>query len=239
MRKLVAAVIVAMTVGKQAVAQAAQAGPAPGSPEIMASGRGETKISPTSASIAISVTTRAPTAAQAGADNTTRLDATLRALRAMGLPETGLTTIGYSVAQDYQMTREARTPSGFIARNTIRAEVRKLEDIGKVIDAALAAGATEIGGVQYLAGNTPEARRTALAAAVTNARLEAEAIASAAGGRLGRLIALSASGGPSPVVAYSDYEFSAMAGPTRIAPRDLTVVAMIVGRWEFLSGPGR
>jgi uncharacterized protein YggE len=219
--------------------QAASSGPIAGGPEITASGRGETKISPTSASIAVGVTTRAPTAAQAGADNAVRLETTLRALRALGLSTGELTTMGYSVSQDYQMTREARTPAGFIARNTIRAEVRKLEEIGKVIDAALAAGASEIAGIQYLAANSQEARRTALADAVAQARADAEAIARAAGGRLGRLVALSSSDGPSRGVAYSDYEFASMAPPTRIAPRDLTVVAMIVGRWEFLSGPGR
>lgn len=209
-------------------------------PEITASGRGEIKVTPTSSLVAISVTTRAATAAQAAADNATRLESTLRALRALGLPSADLTTMGYSVGQNYETTREGRAPSGFIARNTVRAEVRKLDDIGKVIDAALAGGATEISGVQYTSANSQEARRSALAAAVREARADAEAIARAAGGSLGTLIALSSSGSQQfREIAY-DSDFQMAAGrATNIMPRDLTIAAQVVGRWQFVSGAGR
>lgn len=220
-----------------------QSGPVPNAhaPEVTASGRGEVKVTPTSSSVLISVTTRAPTAAQAAADNATRLESTLRALRAIGLAPNDLTTAGYSVGQNYEMTRESpRVPAGFIARNTIRAEVRRLDDLGKVIDAALAGGATEIAGVQYSSANSQDARRTALASAVREARADADAIARAAGGSLGRLIALSSSGGPRDAggIAY-DGEFAAIRAATSITPRDLTIFALVVGRWEFLPGTGR
>ncbi|HWL39378.1 MAG TPA: SIMPL domain-containing protein [Gemmatimonadaceae bacterium] len=242
MRWNLAVAVVACAALTEAAHGQSALGPTPASPEITASGNGETKISPTSASVSVTVTTRAPTAAQAGADNATRLESTLRALRAVGLAANELNTMGYSVAQDYQITREARTPSGFIARNTISAEVRKLDDIGKVIDAALAGGATEIAGVQYQAANRQEARRAALADAVTQARTDAEVIARAAGGRLGRLIALNSSGDSAPSLYYSDYDFASMAPPppsTRIAPRDLMVSAQVSGRWEFVPGAAR
>ena len=220
-----------------------QSGPVPNAhaPEVTASGQGEVKVTPTSSSVLISVTTRAPTAAQAAADNAARLESTLKALRAIGLAANELTTAGYSVGQNYEMTRDSpRVPAGFIARNTIRAEVRRLEDLGKVIDAALAGGATEIAGVQYSSANSQEARRTALASAVREARADAEAIARAAGGSLGRLISLSSSGIPRQAgsMAY-EVEFAPMARGTTITPRDLTISALVIGRWEFLPGPGR
>jgi uncharacterized protein YggE len=194
--------------------------------------------------VSITVTTRAPTAAQAAADNATRLESTLKALRALGLSAGELVTAGYSVAQNYEFTREApRTPAGFIARNTIRAEVRKLDDLGKVIDAALGGGATEISGVQFLATNTQEARRSALADAVRQARADAEAIARAAGGSLGRLISLNSGGaGMMRQEAFLEYQDTIAARavpPTSITPRDLTIAAQVVGRWEFISGAGR
>lgn len=212
-------------------------------PEITAYGRGEAKAAPTSAMVSISVTTRAPTAAQAAADNATRLDATLKALRGLGLASSELSTMGYSVGQNYDVVRELRTPSGFIARNTIRAEVRKLDDLGKVIDAALAGGATEISGVAFLSANSEGARLSALAEAVRQARGEAETIARAAGGALGRLITL-ASGGMqlARMEAFSDIQLRGMAGGvagTSITPRDLPIVATVSGRWEFVPGPAR
>lgn len=243
LRTLVAAAIATGAVAGILSAQAASVGASGSAPEITASGRGETRISPTSSSIAISVTTRAPTAAQAAADNATRLESTLKALRAAGLAANELTTMNYSVAQNYEMTREApRTPSGFIARNTVRAEVRKLDDIGKVIDAALAGGATEISGVQYLTASGQEARRSALAEAVRQARTDAEAIARAAGGSLGRLIALNSVGGPQLMrqEAYMEYQMVAeVRAPTSITPRDLTISAQVTGRWEFVPGAAR
>lgn len=231
-----------------AVATAVLAGTSGGqtiiAPEVTAYGRGETKVSPTSASVSISVTTRAPTAAQAAADNATRLEATLKALRGIGLAPNELSTMGYSVAQNYEMTRESRVPTGFIARNTIRAEVRRLDDLGKVIDAALAGGATEISGIQFLAANSEAARLTALAEAVRQARGEAETIARAAGGSLGRAIALT-SGGPQMMMRqepFYDMQMRGMAASvaaTSITPRDLTVYAQVSGRWEFVPGPAR
>lgn len=219
-----------------------QAGPVPNAhaPEITASGRGEVKVAPTASSLSISVTTRAPTAAQAAADNATRLESTLKALRATGLTQTELTTLGYSVGQNYErMGDNPRIPAGFLARNTIRAEVRRLDDLGKVIDAALAGGATEIAGIQYISANSQEARRTALVSAVREARADAEAIARAAGGSLGRLIGLSSAGNirEAAGMAYgAEYAMMAPAPPSIITPRDLTIYAHVTGRWEFTPG---
>lgn len=241
-----ATAVVAAVSGGQATSSglAVSVGPSGNAPEIAASGRGETRVTPTSSSLSISVITRAPTAAQAAAENATRLESTLKALRGMGLAPNELATMGYHVGQNYEMTREGRIPSGFIARNTIRADVRKLADLGKVIDAALAAGATEISGAQFLAANTQEARRNALAEAVAQARNDAEAIARAAGGRLGRLIAINSSGGPQMMrgeAYYSDYSMASMPPPpsTSISPRDLTIAAQVSGRWEFVPGTAR
>ncbi|MEO7822449.1 MAG: SIMPL domain-containing protein [Gemmatimonadaceae bacterium] len=233
-----------VTVGLAGVSGGQAGSPVPlTGPEIVASGRGEAKAAPTSASLIISVTTRAPTAAQAAADNATRLESTLRALRSVGLAPAELTTMGYSVDQNYEMSRDnPRAPAGFVARNSIRAEIRKLDDIGKVIDAALAGGATAIAGLQFVSATSNDARRSALADAVRQARSDAEAIARAAGGSLGRLISLSSGG---PQMMRSDYDYAMPApvvmasGGTAISPRDLPISAHVSGRWEFVPGASR
>jgi len=137
--------------------------------------------------------------------------------------------------------KSVRRPAS--SRNTIRAEVRKLDDLGKVIDAALGGGATEISGIQFLAANSEAARLTALAEAVRQARGEAETIARAAGGSLGRAIALT-SGGPQMMRQEPFYDMqmrgmAASVAATSITPRDLTVYAQVSGRWEFVPGPAR
>lgn len=222
----------------------AQSGPVPNAhaPEIVSAGRGDTTIAPTSAVFTVSVTTRAATAARAAAENAQRLASTLSWLRSQGLAPGDLTTVGYSVGQHYEEQRGRQTPAGFVARNTVRVEVRRLDDLGKVIDAALTGGATEISSPQFLSTHLREGRRAALAEAVREARADAEAIARAAGGSLGRLISAN-SGVSSPMFRAAGGEVmlagGVSGGPTHIMPRDLAVSAQVTVRWEFIPGAAR
>jgi uncharacterized protein YggE len=138
-------------------------------------------------------------------------------------------------------------PPEFLARNTVRATVRRIDDTGKVIDAALAAGATSISSVQFSSPNTDEARRNALAIAVAQAQRDAETIAKASGGTLGRLVSMSSSNPGGPMVPYASDTYFAYAGgeaggtsySTMINPREMSVFVFVSGRWEFIPGPSR
>lgn len=218
----------------------------PREPEITAGGQGEVRLAPSYAYLLVGVTTQSQGANEATAANAARLAATISALRALGLTEQQVVTSGYSLTQNYEYPKNAPPKlSSFTARNTVRAEVRRLDDLGKVIDAAVSAGATEISSIQFLTSNTGEARRTALAEAVKRAREEADAIARAAGGTLGRLIAANSGGITEP--GYRDpYQGMVLATslssgrpPTPIVPGELSVVAQVFTRWEFVAGPSR
>ena len=67
-------------------------------------------------------------------------------------------------------------------------EVLRLEQTGIPVDAGLAKGSTGIGGLQFYSSKAAEARREALSKAVIAARLDAEAMAKAAGYQLGELL---------------------------------------------------
>jgi uncharacterized protein YggE len=153
-----------------------------------------------------------------------------------------LTNQGYSIEQAYE--DNGRKRGGFTARNTIRARVNGVDQVGKVIDAAVNGGAGEINSVQFGAPNIEEARRAAMTEAVKQARADAAVLASAAGGTLGRLITLSSSSGFPPGYGYAQLESVVVTGaassvPTVISPRDLTVSAQALGRWEFIPGASR
>src|SRR6185503_12105897 len=160
--------------------------------------------------------------------------------------EKDITTAGYNLQQDYIYKPDRQPePSGFTANTSIRAEVRRLESLGKVIDAAIAGGATGISGVQYFASNTEEARRSAMAQAVREARTDADVLARAAGGTLGRLIALNSGGVNQPfprdmmAMAGGNVAVRAVGAPTNVVPGELTVIAVVSGRWEFIPGTSR
>lgn len=230
----------------QAVGQANPVPPRP--PEITASGRGEVAITPDRATVLISVESRAPSASEAASANSQKMSAVLQALRRAGLAQGDITTSTYSVGQD---PRSLRVPPGtglpnlpieFLARNSVRANVRRIDDVGKVIDAALGAGATSVASVQFSSPSTEEARGNALAMAVAQAQRDANILARASGGTLGHLLSMTSNSGPFVAGGFaSDTYFSVerdmAAGavfPTMINPRDLTVTASVFGRWEFI-----
>jgi uncharacterized protein len=215
-------------------------------PELTTSGRGETRLAPDYAYVTIGVTNPAQNAVDAASENARRFESIIGVLRSFGLNDRQLVTSRYNLTQNFEYPKNGQPkPSGFIARSTIRAEVRRLEDLGKIIDASIAGGATEVSGVQFLASNTDEARRTAMTEAVRQARTDADAMARAAGGSLGRLIALNSGGISQPyntrgiVQLESVVASSAGAPPTNIVPGELVVAAQVFGRWEFVAGPSR
>ena len=247
MRQIALAIVAACMAGSAAGAQAATSSASAREPEITASGRGEVRLPPTYAILTVNVATRASAAVEAASQNARRVEGIIKALRSAGLAEKDISTSGYRLEQTYEYPRNAEPrPVGFTANTTIRAEVRPLENLGRVIDAAIAGGATGVSGIQFLASNTEDARRSAMAEAVGQAREDAEAIAKAAGGRLGRLIALN-SGGVSQPIPRDMYNAQLMStvvataggSPTNIVPAELNVTALVFGRWEFIPGTPR
>jgi uncharacterized protein YggE len=205
--------------------------------QIVVIGHGETKISPDRATIQISVQTRAATAAAASADNANKQQAVLAALRALGLGNDQLSTVNYNVypEQRYEQGKEP-TIVGYNVTNTILAEVRKLSQVGAVIDAALAHGANMISSLQFSASNTEAARRTAIAQAIEKARADAEAAARAAHGTLGTLLEINIGSyspvPPRPMVMFKTA--NAAQADTPINPGEDTIAVDVSTRWRFL-----
>jgi uncharacterized protein len=210
----------------------------PPRPEIVTSGHGEAHLSPDRATVLITVETRGATAAAAGADNATRQKATMDALRALGLQKNQLSTAGYNVQPEYNYSSgQPPRVTDYVARNTVRAELQQIDQVGRAIDAALGAGATSISSVQFWATDADSARRAALTAAVTQAREDADAMAHAAGGTLGQLLELSSTATmptPRPLpMARAMVAGVASSPPTDIEPGILTTNADVSGRWQF------
>ncbi|MFL5574920.1 MAG: SIMPL domain-containing protein [Gemmatimonadaceae bacterium] len=218
--------------------------PAPRGPSVITSGRGETKVAPDRATVTVTVETHGATAAAAAAENARQQTSTISALRAAGLEAKDVSTAGYSVTPEYQYGPNTKPKvTGYAARNTITAEVKRIDQVGKVIDAALAGGANLIGGVQFSASNTDEARRTALAKAVQQACLDAGAMAKAVGASAGEALELSSQlyeAPPRPLMEVGMMQARAAAAdvPTPINPGDFTVTATVVARWPLQYGGG-
>lgn len=249
MRMLIRAfpAIAGLAVPALASAQASQSPPAP-PPYISASAIGEVRVTPDRAIVQVTVDSRAESAANAGSQNRDKQERVIAAVKAQGIVAPQIRTSGYNVSPEYAEPERGRAPrvTGYRATNTIQVEVRSIENIGKVIDAALGAGATNIGSVGLYASNTEAARREAVQLAVTKARGEAESAATAAGGALGKLVDLMIDPGaiPRPLLqnvivtdgAAAFRERGLAASYTPVEPGESLVIAAVRARWEFVPG---
>lgn len=244
MRRLM---LFSMLVGAAPIA--AQQGPRPMSPmqqgpDIVTAATGEARVTPDRAQVHIGVQTRAATAAQAGSDNAAKLRAVIDAVKAKGIPAEQIATSEYNLYPEYDHQEQPRTGPqgprviGYVANNTVRVEVRRLDQVGPVIDAALSAGANMVNMIQFFASNVDAARRSALAEAVSRARGDAEALARAAGGSLGALLELNTQSPPvRPFAAERLMRASGAADvQTPIEPGQQTLAVWVSGRWAFVPG---
>ena len=214
-------------------------------PQIVTSGLGEARTTPDRAMIEVSVQTRAATAAAAAAQNAEKQRAVIAALRAQGLRAEQISTVNYNVYPDMRHDpRGAEEPKviGYVVTNSVRAELREVEKVGAVIDAALGAGANMISSLNFYTANTDEARRSAMTAAVEKARGDAETLARAAGGTLGALLEISTSELRPPQPLYANARMALQAGnaaDTQIEPGQQTVSVHVNARWAFIPGGSR
>lgn len=226
--------------GLVAVAEvgAAQHPGTPAVPQVVTVGRGEVDIKPDRARLELGVETRASTAAAAAAENSRRQRAALEALQRLGITPENIQTANLQVTPEMVYPGQGQPPrvAGYVARNSVRVEIEKLEQTGTLVDAAIAKGATNVMGLQFYSSKAAEARREALARAVLAAKLDAEAMAKAAGYQIGALLEIS-SGSPSegPVLMSMDMmrgaKLAAAAEPTPVNPGELKVVETVTVRW--------
>jgi hypothetical protein len=208
---------------------------------IAVSAIGEEQVTPDRARLSIGVQTQAATAADASTRNARTQRAIMDTLRAMGILPEQITTSGYNVYPEQvydQPTRRTRI-TGYNVQNTVVVDLRRIDQVGPALDAVLSKGANLVSSLQFYSSQSEEVRRRALAKAVERARVDAEAMARAAGGRLGALLELSSvyeAPRPRPMmdVAMSRAEAGAA---TPISEGSQTISASVTARWQFIGTP--
>ena len=164
---------------------------------ITVTGTGRAESVPNEARFSLGVSTDGETAREALAANSVAMRRVLAALGDAGISDTDVKTESVSVGPDYD------DEGGFNARNSVSVRIRDLSRAPAVIDAASEAGANEVQGPMLTTKDRDEFEAKALKDAVANARKRAEALADAAGLRVGEVMAIveGFSGGPEPVMA--------------------------------------
>ena len=161
-------------------------------PSVRATGSGSVFVRPDQVKIDIGVVTQSSTADAAASRNAAQLKTVLDQLHAAIGSKGDIRTISYSLNPVYQYPKNGGKPSieGYTAANTVEITSSDLVNIGKLIDSAAGGGANEIRNLQFSIKDERPARSQALREAALEARSNAEAMATALGLKLGRVLLL-------------------------------------------------
>jgi uncharacterized protein len=229
-----------------ATAAAAQPAPtptlaiAPGETLLNVTAEGRSRRQPDLAIFSAGVVTQAKTAGEALTANAQRMDAVIAALKRAGVPERDIQTSTLSLQPQYYhpqpepyprrepgtgvtVPAEPQAPRiiGYEARNAVQVRVRRLGDMGQVIDTLVSAGANQVDGPSFTVEEPEPALDEARVAAMQRARERAELYARAAGLRVGRIVAISEQGGYFPVaeqIVVTGYRGGPAAPPPPPSP---------------------
>jgi uncharacterized protein YggE len=182
--------------------------------------------------IDVGVLTQAAQSQLAAAQNATRTDATLAALRKAVGPGADIKTVSYSLNPNYQYHQDGGEPkiTGYTATNVVRVTLSDLGKIGSVIDTATQAGANRVEGIQFTLSDEQNVRSQALREAAVKARADADVLAAALGLKVVRILSVEengTTGGPVRPVMFDTRAMVAKA-PTPIQPGSIDVGANVV-----------
>jgi uncharacterized protein YggE len=185
--RLISATVIGACLATSLSAQA----PAPATsdgPVVVTSGEAVVKRVPDRAWVQITAESRARGPREAQKLNADVMSSVLQKLKGAGLAAEALQTRGYDLQPEYDYANGRQTLRGYLARNSVDVRVDDLPRVGEIVDLAVTAGATSVGGVRFDLKDKAGAEREALRLAVLDARQRADVAAGGAGLRVDRVI---------------------------------------------------
>ena len=165
-------------------------------------GTGRITIKPDTATFSVGIDAQANKAKAAMDQASARMTAIIAALKAGGVADADRQTSQISLSPTYDYNNGNRPVlTGYTANQTLTVKVRAIDKAGDLIDAAVEAGANNVGGISFSVDDPAAAMDQARTAAVADAKHRAGALAQAAGITLGAPISIVENGGtpPSPI----------------------------------------
>ena len=170
---------------------------------INVSGQGEIQAEPDLAHVTLGVEARKPKMEEARAAVTRTVEAVMKLARDLKIDPKYIRTTRINVQPEYNWDNNARERNliGYFVSRQIEIELRDLDKLGQLLEKAIDLGVNQLGDPRLDSSKRSALEREALAKAVADAKLNAEAVAKAAGARSGPPRTISASTGvvPPPV----------------------------------------
>ena len=206
---------------------------------VTVSGSGTISRDPDRAMLSVSIVTNDSVASTATSANNRLYNALVDRMRGAGIAAAAIKTTSYDlnfVPKPPPGDNYKPPQTGYIVTRGIAITIDNLSNVGGVIDAAVAAGVTQVNGVSYGLRDERGAHSAALANAVEDAAAQAAAIAQAAHMHLGAIRRIS-SVQSSPVFAARALTMAVKAPaqvPTEITPSAVEVHATVTVTYALM-----
>lgn len=172
---------------------------------VSVSGMAEVSAEPDIARITLGVESRKPIMEAARTEVATTVDKLLALTAKLKIDSKQVNATRVQVQPEYRWNENdrERVLLGYMVSRQVEIELKDLEKLGALLEQAVDAGANQLGDPALDSSRRKELEREALARAVDDARLNAEALARAAGAKLGAVRTVSGAGSmPPPMPVY-------------------------------------
>ncbi|WP_234003285.1 SIMPL domain-containing protein [Erythrobacter sp. SAORIC-644] len=189
--------------------------------------------------IGAGVTSQASTAVEAMRINAREMNAVIDRIKALRIKDKDIQTTGINLSAqyDYDQSTSRQVFRGYQASNRVNVTLREVPRAGEVLDALVAAGATDINGPNFSLDDDTGARAQARKAAFDKARAQAEEYARWSGFSGVRLLEINESVAAGPPMPYAQSAERKMmdvsAAPTPVEPGLVGTMVSLTVKFEM------
>jgi len=225
-RASLAAILAGILLATPALAQTAS--PA----MISVAGEATVSVAPDLAQIDAGVTSEAKTAREASDANNAAMGKVLLALKSASIDEKDFQTSRLSLQPQAAPNRPGPASIvGYRASNRVTIRLRDVTKVASVIDTLVAAGANDVGGINFTVSQASKLLDEAREQAIADARRKADIYAKAAGVSLGAPLSITEEGGHGPI-PYRRMA-AGMAASTPVAQGEETLQVTVSVSWAI------
>ncbi|RIJ42031.1 SIMPL domain-containing protein [Pontibacter oryzae] len=202
-------------------------------PLVNVSGIGEVKVQPNEVLVNLGVETREKTLDAARKETDKKAAAIINYLKKQGIDAKDIQTSYVTLQPIYNSGEYGRTsPDFYQAQKNMTVRIKKIEKFDATLSGLYEIGANHVNGVQFQVSDVEKYKTEARKKAVANAREKANLLTSELGAKLGRVYAISESGGnggPRPMYKMAMMESASYdsSGGSSIAGGEIVITANV------------
>lgn len=169
---------------------------------ITVTGDGSVLASPDTAHVTLGVQIQNAELAAAQSQATTKMTAVIDSLTKNGINAKDIKTVNYAIYVNQDPAKGSGAVTGYTVVNQVEVKISQIDKVGTIIDAAVAAGANNVGGIQFSIENVDALLQQARQQAMDDAHNKALQLAKLGGVTLGMPVSIS-EGTSTPPMPYS------------------------------------